>query len=178
MDRTRGLAQLKETTSFLYKLREEKRKFDVYYNKANKKYTTDISNTFFSMFPKGTHKEQIVLDEGVEFYDNPIVLTVNRIQSQKIIWSLDNLRKKVPKSLFKTFVNKTYTINNPKAFMAYMKQLGADPKKVKSFIQIDEELNESALNELYETGKLTLDDVEGCYTIKVNEPFIKLSEIK
>ena len=53
--------------------------------------------------------------------------------------------------------------------MAYMKQLGADPKKVKSFIQIDEELNESALNELYETGKLTLDDVKGCYTIKVNE---------
>ena len=178
MDRARGLAQLKETTSLLYKLREEKRKFDNYYNKANKKYTTDISNTFFSMFPKGTHKEQVVLDEGAEFYDSPVVLTVNRIQSQKIIWSLDNLRKKVSKSLFKTFVNKTYTINNPKAFMIYMKQLGADPKKVKSFIQIDEELNESALNELYETGKLTLDDVEGCYTIKVNEPFIKLSEVK
>lgn len=178
MDRARGLAQLKETTSLLYKLREEKRKFDNYYNKANKKYTTDISNTFFSMFPKGTHKEQVVLDEGAEFYDNPIVLMVNRIQSQKIIWSLDNLRKKVSKSLFKTFVDKTYTINNPKAFMTYMKQLGADPKKVKSFIQINEELNESALNELYETGKLTLDDVEGCYTIKVNEPFIKLSEVK
>lgn len=178
MDRARGLAQLKETTSLLYKLREEKRRFDNYYSKANKKYTTDISNTFFSMFPKGTHKEQVVLDEGAEFYDNPIVLMVNRIQSQKIVWSLDNLRKKVSKSLFKTFVNKTYTINNPKAFMDYMKQLGADPKKVKSFIQIDEELNESALNELYETGKLTLDDVEGCYTIKVNEPFIKLSEVK
>lgn len=178
MDKTRGLAQLKETTSFLYKLREEKRKFDNYYNKANKKYTTDISNTFFSMFPKGTHKEQIVLDEGAEFYDNPIVLMVNRIQSKKIIWSLDNLRKKVSKNLFKKFVNKTYTINNSKAFMAYMKQLGADPKKVKSFIQIDEELNESALNELYETGKLTLDDVEGCYTIEVAEPFIKLSEVK
>lgn len=178
MDRARGLAQLKKNTSLLYKLREEKRRFDNYYNKANKKYTTDISNTFFSMFPKGTHKEQVVLDEGAEFYDSPVVLTVNRIQSQKIIWSLDNLRKKVSKNLFKTFVDKTYTINNPKAFMTYMKQLGADPKKVKSFIQINEELNEASLNELYETGKLTLDDVEGCYTIKVNEPFIKLSEVK
>lgn len=130
------------------------------------------------MFPKGTKKETITLDEGVGFYDNPVTLNVNRIQSQRIIWDKDKLKKKLSKELYNKAVTKTYTLTDTQAFMNYMKELGANPKKIKKFILVDESVNEPALDNMYETGELTLEDVKGCFETKVSEAFVKLTEVK
>ena len=60
----------------------------------------------------------------------------------------------------------------------YLKSCGVDPKKFKKFIDIDETLNETKLDTYYETGALKTKDIEGCYTVKMGEPYIRITELK
>lgn len=172
------MLQIKDSVRKLYDAQQEKKQFDKYYEEVRKKEQLSISNFMFTNLPKGKNSFEIELDEGVGYYTNHMKLNVTRIRTKRVTWLLDKLKQKLGKDIYKDVVDKTYTINDIQGLIKYLKSCGVDPKKFKKFIDVDETLNETKLNTYYETGALKKSDIEGCYDVKMGEPYIRLTELK
>ena len=169
---------VKDSVRKLYDAQQEKKQFDKYYEEVRKKEQLSISNFMFTNFPKDQNSFEIELDEGAEYYTNHVRLNVTRIRTKKVTWLLDKLKQRLGKETYNDVVDKTYTINDMQGLVRYLKSCGVDPKKFKKFIDVDETLNETKLNTYYETGALKKEDIEGCYDVKMGEPYIRLTELK
>lgn len=172
------MLQIKDSVRKLYDAQQEKKQFDKYYEEVRKKEQLSISNFMFTNLPKGKNSFEIELDEGVGYYTNHMKLNVTRIRTKRVTWLLDKLKQKLGKDTYKDVVDKTYTINDIQGLTKYLKSCGVDAKKFKKFIDVDETLNETKLNTYYETGALKKSDIEGCYDVKMGEPYIRLTELK
>jgi hypothetical protein len=172
------MLQIKDSVRKLYDAQQEKKQFDKYYEEVRKKEQLSISNFMFTNLPKDQNSFEIELDEGVGYYTNHMKLNVTRIRTKRVTWLLDKLKQKLGKDTYKDVVDKTYTINDIQGLIKYLKSCGVDPRKFKKFIDVDETLNETKLNTYYETGALKKSDIEGCYDVKVGEPYIRLTELK
>lgn len=177
-DSQRTMLQIKDSIRKLYDAQQEKKQFDKYYEEVRKKEQLSISNFMFTNLPKGQNSFEIELDEGVGYYTSHVKLNVTRIRTKKVTWLLDKLKQKLGKETYNDVVDKTYTVNDMQGLVRYLKGCGVDPKKFKKFIDVDETLNETKLNTYYETGALKKSDIEGCYDVKMGEPFIRLTELK
>ena len=172
------MLQIKDSVRKLYDAQQEKKQFDKYYDEVRKKEQLSISNFMFTNLPKDQNSFEIELDEGVGYYTNHMKLNVTRIRTKRVTWLLDKLKQKLGKDTYKDVVDKTYTINDIQGLIKYLKSCGVDAKKFKKFIDVDETLNETKLNTYCETGALKKSDIEGCYNVKMGEPYIRLTELK
>ena len=57
------------------------------------------------------------------------------------------------------------------ALTAYLKECDVDPKIFKSFISVSKSVDVQELDRLEEIGKITAEQVKGCYTIKKQNPY-------
>lgn len=169
---------VKDSVRRLYDVQQEKKDFDKYYNEVRKKEQLAISNFMFSNLPKNENSFEIELDEGLNYYAKHVKLNVTRVRAKKIIWNPDKLKERIAKSLYKKVTEKTYTINDMEGLVEYLKTCGVNPKKFKQYIDVEESINDAEISRLYDTGKINMQDVKGCYEIKYGEPYIKLTELK
>lgn len=177
-DLQKTMLLIKDSVRKLYDAQQEKKQFDKYYEEVRKKEQLAISNFMFTSLPKGQNSFEIELDEGAGYYTNHVKLNVTRARIKKVTWLLDKLKQKVGKDIYSEVVNKTYTVNDMQGLIRYLKTCGIDPKKFKKFIDVAEELDETKLDTYYETGALKTKDIEGCYTVKMGEPYIRITELK
>lgn len=177
-DLQKTMLLIKDSVRKLYDAQQEKKQFDKYYEEVRKKEQLAISNFMFTSLPKGQNSFEIELDEGVGYYTNHVKLNVTRVRTKKVTWLLDKLKQKVGKDIYSEVVNKTYTVNDMQGLIRYLKTCGVEPKKFKRFIDVTEELDETKLDTYYETGALKTKDIEGCYTVKMGEPYIRITELK
>lgn len=177
-DLQKTMLLIKDSVRKLYDAQQEKKQFDKYYQEVRKKEQLAISNFMFTSLPKGQNSFEIELDEGAGYYTNHVKLNVTRVRTKKVTWLLDKLKQKVGKDIYSEVVNKTYTVNDMQGLIRYLKTCGVDPKKFKRFIDVTEELDETKLDTYYETGALKTKDIEGCYTVKMGELYIRITELK
>ena len=177
-DLQKTMLLIKDSVRKLYDAQQEKKQFDKYYEEVRKKEQLAISNFMFTSLPKGQNSFEIELDEGAGYYTNHVKLNVTRVRTKKVTWLLDKLKQKVGKDIYSEVVNKTYTVNDMQGLIRYLKTCGVDPKKFKRFIDVTEELDETKLDTYYETGALKTKDIGGCYTVKMGEPYIRITELK
>lgn len=177
-DLQKTMLLIKDSVRKLYDAQQEKKQFDKYYEEVRKKEQLAISNFMFTSLPKGQNSFEIELDEGAGYYTNHVKLNVTRVRTKKVTWLLDKLKQKVGKDIYSEVVNKTYTVNDMQGLIRYLKTCGVDPKKFKRFIDVTEELDETKLDTYYETGALKTKDIEGCYTVKMGETYIRITELK
>ena len=174
----KAVEQIKESVQKLYKVQQDKKKFDKYYEDVRKKEQLCISNWMFSNLKNGENSFTVKLDYGMDFYSNPVTVTVTKVRRKKITWDLEALKKKLSKEKFITVVNKEYTVIDMSGLVKYLKSCGVDPKKFKKFINVSETLDETKLDTMYETGKLKTEEIRGCYTVGVSEPYFRITEEK
>ena len=174
----KAVEQIKESVQKLYKAQQDKKKFDKYYEDVRKKEQLCISNWMFSNLKNGENSFTVKLDNGMDFYSNPVTVTVTKVRRKKITWDLEALRKKLSKEKFTTVVNKEYTVVDMPGLVKYLKTCGVDAKKFKKFINVSETLDETKLDTMYETGKLKQEEIRGCYTVGMPEPYFRITEEK
>ena len=174
----KAIEQIKDSVQRLYKAQQDKKKFDKYYEDVRKKEQLCISNWMFSNLKNGENNFTIKLDNGMDFYSNPVTVTVTKVRRKKITWNIEELKKKLSKEKFMTVVSKEYTVIDMPGLVKYLKSCGVDPKKFKKFINVSETLDETKLDTMYETGKLKQEEIRGCYTVGVSEPYFRITEEK
>lgn len=174
----KAIEQIKDSVQRLYKAQQDKKKFDQYYEDVRKKEQLCISNWMFSNLKNGENSFTVKLDNGMDFYSNPVTVTVTKVRRKKITWNIEELKKKLSKEKFTTVVNKEYTVIDMPGLVKYLKSCGVDPKKFKKFINVSETLDETKLDTMYETGKLKQEEIRGCYTVGMSEPYFRITEEK
>lgn len=98
-------------------------------------------------------------------------LVVNRIQKSSVEFDPDKLEKALGKSLAKQVIIKCYEVTDMDALIAYLKECDVDPKIFKSFLAVSKSVDTQELDRLEEIGKVTTEQVQGCYTIKRQNPY-------
>ena len=102
-------------------------------------------------------------------------LIVTRIQSSRVEFNPDKLEKALGKELARDVVQKHYEIIDMNGLVTYLRECGISPKVFKSFISVRKTVNTKELDRLEELGKITAEQIKGCYTIKSQNPYFTVN---
>ena len=95
---------------------------------------------------------------------------VARIQNSKVEFNPDKLEKALGKKLSSDVIQKHYEIIDMGGLITYLKECRVDPKVFKSFISVHKTVDTKELDRLEELGKISVEQVKGCYTVKKQKP--------
>lgn len=99
---------------------------------------------------------------------------VTKVQSSKVEFNPDKLEKALGKELSRDVIQKHYEIVDMIGLITYLKECGINPKFFKSFISIRKTVNTKELDRLEELGKITAEQIKGCYTVKSQNPYFSV----
>lgn len=116
--------------------------------------------------------------DGFRFSYDSINYSVKNVVQKKIIFDVDKLEKKLDKELLNEFVEKEYKITDWDNLVKYLKSCGVNPKEFKKFVKVEKTVNQKKLDELSKLGKVTAEDIDGCYEVVTNTGYIKISELE
>lgn len=100
---------------------------------------------------------------------------VTRIQSSRVEFNPDKLEKVLGKELSRDVIQKHYEIVDMNGLITYLKDCGIDPKVFKSFISVRKTVDTKELDRLEELGKITAEQIKGCYTVKSQSPYFTVN---
>lgn len=146
--------------------------------KAVQSQFTDEKARFNSLMEDFFESE--ALDKSVVFtnYDVDRVrenYTVTKVQKLSVDFDPEKLEKTLAKDIAKSVILKKYEIVDIGGLIAYLKECGVDPKIFKSFLHISKSVDSGELDRLEEIGKISREQVEGCYTVKRQKPYFTVS---
>lgn len=107
-------------------------------------------------------------------FDDAENFVVTRVQSSKVEFNPDKLEKALGKELSRDVIQKHYEIVDMIGLISYLKECGTDPKVFKSFISVRKTVNTKELDRLEELGKVTIEQIKGCYTVKNQSPYFTI----
>ena len=100
---------------------------------------------------------------------------VTRIQSSRVEFNPDKLEKALGKELSRDVIQKHYEITDMNGLVTYLKECGINPKVFKSFVSVRKTVNTKELDRLEELGKITAEQIKGCYTVKSQSPYFTVN---
>lgn len=145
---------------------DEKKKFD----EAQKHFESIKSKTTKVMFNYFDKKN--INSINIDYFGKTV--TLSKVQSSKVVFDLKALKEALGDELFGKVTTKKYEVVNSKGLFKYLKQLGANPKIIKSFLNVEITVDEKALNNLSDVGEIDEDMLKGTYTIENRSPYIKI----
>lgn len=138
------------------------------YNELKAQFNSDMED-FFKL--EG-------IDKSMEFSCNePIgdILVVNRIQKSNVEFNPDKLEKKLGKGISKQIIVKKYEVIDMEALIAYLKECNVDPNIFRSFLNITKTIDMKELDRLGDLGKITEEQLKGCYIVKKQKPYFTIT---
>lgn len=93
--------------------------------------------------------------------DEATVFVQERTQ---IEYDMEALQDIIDADLLSQFVDKKYTIPSWSTFVSFCKAHDIKPKQLKPYISVEKQVNQAKLSKLYELGKISVEDLEGCYS--------------
>lgn len=103
------------------------------------------------------------------------VLSVSKVQPVKVVFDAEKLEAKIPKSISKKVISKSYVINDFSSLVQYLKSCNVDPKKFKSFLDVQRTVDENALDQAVALGEVEEEQVKECCSVSKNTPYYKVS---
>lgn len=152
----------KDIATFFYKqnrFKQIQEKFET----AKQQFYDDMED-YFNKYHKDESKINVVLDDGL----SEQMLTVNKITKVKINFDANKLEKRLDNELKQEIINKKVEIINLEGLIEYLKECGVNPKEFKKYINVRKEVNTKKLDKMEELGRISLEDIEGCYSIDKN----------
>lgn len=134
-----------------------------------------------------TSKEAFYSDMGFYFdklgIDSKITIslddrrdvTIRKICKSKVTFDPDKTEKALGKAYSKEVINKTCSIADLDGLITYLKSCGVDPKIFKSFLSVKKEVDIEKLERLEELGKVSEDQLRGCFEVKNQKPYYTVS---
>ena len=87
-------------------------------------------------------------------------------------YDIEALSEKLPKNILPLVVEKHFEINDWDAFTKFLKRKGISGQEVRPYISINKNVNKNNLSKLYDQKKLSIKDIQGCYTAKVTKSVV------
>lgn len=140
---------------------------------ANAKNDFDIEAEKY--FANNSEKNSFVFEsEGLQVGTQGLKVShikVNKTARSNIVFDLKKLKRALSKKVYDDIVDKSYTINDMPGLIAYLKECGVNPKIFKTFVSKSENVNQERINELSDLGKISYEDIKGCFKVKTGKPY-------
>ena len=98
--------------------------------------------------------------------------TVYVQERTNIDYDIDALKQSLPRNQYDSFVVTEHSIDDWKGFCRLLKKHGLTAEEVRPFISIVRKVDQQKLNQMYEHGAITIQDLHGCYTATVKKSII------
>lgn len=98
-------------------------------------------------------------------------IKVSKCQRKKIIFDIPKLSKRLPKKMMKQITKTAVEVEDYLGLSNYLKDIGADPEIVKSFLKVSKVIDEKQIEQLSNLGQLKTKDIDGCYSIVLGNPY-------
>ncbi len=151
---------------------QKKKRFEQIQTKFSE-IKTDFYNDMEDYFKNNNIDGKLTIEcddfNGVESF------VVTRIQSSKVEFNPDKLERVLGKELSHDVIQKHYEIVDMAGLISYLQGYGVNPKVFKSFISIRKSVNTKELDRLESLGKITAEQVKGCYTVKSQNPYFTVN---
>lgn len=157
-------AEYKKSACKFFEKQAKFKRVQSQFNELKAQFNSDMEDYFEC---EGIDKSVTFQFSGFADYD----ITVNKIQKSSVEFDVDKLEKALDKNLANKAIVKRYEITDMNALTAYLKECDVDHKIFKSFISVSKSVDVQELDRLEEIGKITAEQVKGCYTIKKQNPY-------
>lgn len=168
--------EFKDSVRILAEAKEEKDRIIQHYETVRRKESLKISNWFFCNLPQDQKSIEVELDEGANYYANHTKYMVTKKQTKTIIWNIAKIKQIFAKQIQKKILNKIYTVNDWDGLVKLMKKHRVPPNEFKQFFDLQEKVNEKEIDRLAGIGKISIDNLNECYSVKIGEPTIVLTK--
>ena len=98
--------------------------------------------------------------------------TVYVQERTNIDYDIDALKQTLPRDQYDSFVVTEHSIDDWKGFCHLLKKHGLTAQEVRPFISIVRKVDQQKLNQMYEHGAITIQDLHGCYTATVKKSIV------
>ena len=98
--------------------------------------------------------------------------TVYVQERTNIDYDIDALKQTLPRDQYDSFVVTEHSIDDWKGFCRLLKKHGLTSQDVRPFISITRKVDQQKLNQMYEHGAITIQDLHGCYTATVKKSIV------
>ena len=98
--------------------------------------------------------------------------TVYVQERTNIDYDIDALKQTLPRDQYDSFVITEHSIDDWKGFCRLLKKHGLTAQEVRPFISIVRKVDQQKLNQMYEHGAITIQDLHGCYTATVKKSIV------
>ena len=98
--------------------------------------------------------------------------TVYVQERTNIDYDIDALKQALPRDQYDSFVVTEHSIDDWKGFCRLLKKHGLTSQDVRPFISIVRKVDQQKLNQMYEHGAITIQDLHGCYTATVKKSIV------
>lgn len=106
------------------------------------------------------------------------VVKVTKVERTTIRWDIDKLKKRLPRDVVAKVVRKDYRIKDMRELSRYLKSCGVDPEIFKHYIEINESVDQTAIDEMGKLGYVSAQQVSGCYIVECAKPYYKVAMVK
>lgn len=103
--------------------------------------------------------------------------SVSDVRPTKVSFDAAKLKRKAPE-VYRKAVVKDRHVEDWEGFTSYMKQLGADPAMVASFIRTKETVDVKVVDAMVSAEETSMEQLEGCYEVVVSEGYIRVTEME
>lgn len=87
-------------------------------------------------------------------------------------YDIDALSEKLPDEILSKIIEKRYEIVDWDKFVKFLKSYGIKSSSIRPHISVTKSINKENLSSLYERKKLSIKDIEGCYTAKITKSVV------
>ena len=122
--------------------------------------------------------EQADIPMSYDIFDfGSFSIKLNKVCRTTIKWNAKKLYDVLTKKQAKAVIKKRYEIIDFEGLKKYLKDCGVDPTIFKRYICVTESIDEKALDNLFQLGKVSKEEIDGCCEIDVSIPYYKLKKI-
>lgn len=121
-------------------------------------------------------------DKGLQFPYKGKIYKIVGVKPKTMVWDVDRLINKIKATkdnsddLLSQIIETKVVISNVSEFKKLLKDNGIKFKDIQPFLSVEKKVIGKKINELSEIGEITMDDIEGCYTMKDSQGYLLPSE--
>lgn len=164
---------VKDAVVRLYESQARFKQVEDAYKEERKRLQQDILKY---MGQHGLCSFNFLAQQGVFANDNRN-LKIMGITPKKVNFDVEKMEELFGKEVLKEVVVKHYHITDMPGLVEYLKTCGVNPKKFKSFIEVEKEVDVRAVNRLGDVGVIKKEELAGCCNVIEGESYVKIQVI-
>ena len=164
-EKSRKILDLEKIIARAYLIKQRKKILDEEFKESSAEVSSKLTKMMSDL---GLDEYEFEADESSSYMFKSMHerISCKKVVSESVEYNAKAVYERAGKEARKVLIDKTYTVNDMDGLVKLLKEHGVSPKEFKKFIDVDMKVNEARLEQLYQTGAISMKDLEGCYSVK------------